>query len=142
MTAGWVVATVVGSAVGSSLLTLALAAALIRWRGRRWLERSSDVAGARIAGRLRATLDEAADEVTGRAATRIRSELGDELAGRADELMPRLREEIHHGFRDALSDVLGARTLGRAGEELARRGASVVEAGLGLLLGRDDDSRS
>jgi hypothetical protein len=137
VTAGWA-ATVVGSAVGSSLLTLALAAALIRWRGRRWLERWGDLAGARIAGQLRDILDRAADE----GAARIRTELGDELAERADELMPRLREEVHRGFRDALADVLGARALGRAGEELARRGTSVVEAGLGLLLGRDDDSRS
>ena len=53
--------------------------------------------------------------------------------------MPRFREQVRDGFKDALADAMRGSVLERAGEELARRGGSILETGVNILFGREDD---
>ena len=53
--------------------------------------------------------------------------------------MPRFREQVRDGFKDAIADAMTGGVLERAGEELARKGESILETGIDILFGRDQN---
>jgi len=94
--------------------------------------------------RVRAEVEAGVTAAAGDALPRIREAVADGVRSAAGEIMPRLRAEVGEGIRQGVVDSVTPETLGRVGEEIARRGASVVESGLGRLLGtrRDHDDES
>jgi hypothetical protein len=104
------------------------------------VRRAVEEGAAQVAPRLRdevsAGVREAAEDVL----PKLREEVRSGVIEGADEVVPRLREEMRQGLESAVDDVLGER-LARAGRGALKTGSSVVEAGLDLLLGRDDRER-
>lgn len=152
MTTIQVILLVCTTAVASSLLTVGLIAVVIRTVGRRMLETEVDEAAGALGARVRDAVEEAADAVLPRLREQVRlgfAEAADEALPRfraeldaaADDVLPQFREQVRDGFKDALADAVTGGVLERAGEELARKGGSILETGLGLLLGRDDDEK-
>jgi hypothetical protein len=140
------------TAVASSLLTVGLIAVVMRTVGRRMLETEVDEAAGALGARVRDAVEEAADSVLPRLREQVRvgfAEAADEslprfraeLDSAAAEVLPRFREQVREGFKDALADAMTGGALERAGEELARRGGSILEAGFNVLLGRDEDEK-
>jgi hypothetical protein len=141
-----------GTAVGSSVLTLGALVLVARIWGRQLLAARIDEAGDLLGSRVRTAVEEAADAVLPRLREQVRlgfAEAADEALPRfraeldaaADDVLPQFREQVRDGFKDALADAVTGGVLERAGEELARKGGSILETGLGLLLGRDDDEK-
>jgi hypothetical protein len=120
--------------------------------GRRLLDARVEEAGELLRGRVRAAVEEAAEAVLPRLREQVREGFAAgadealprfraELDAAADDVLPQFREQVRDGFKDALADAVTGGVLERAGEELARKGGSILETGLGLLLGRDDDEK-
>ena len=119
---------------------------LLRRRLRRAVGAYLDEAGREVEARARAAVGEAAEEVlpsfrdgvregfeeAGEAMLpRVRTEVEAGFRAAAESMLPRFRAEVRDGFREALGPGL----LSKAGEELARKGSSVLEAGLETLFG-------
>ncbi len=147
-----VVLLMLGTAVGSSVLTLAAVLLAARVWGKRLLAARIDEAGHLLGSRVRDAVEEAADAVLPRLREQVRqgfAEAADqalprfraELDAAAAEVLPRFREQVRGGFRDALADAMTGGVLERAGEELARKGGSILETGVNILFGRDDDEK-
>ena len=140
------------AALVSALLTtgvlLAVADRLLRRRLQDGAERAGDV----VARKVRSAVEDAVEE----ALPRLRAEVGGGVrdgasevlpkvrteveAGVSDavvELLPKLRSEVRDGFSEALASAVTGGVLGRAGEELVRKGGNVLE----VLLGSRDDDR-
>jgi len=141
---------VCATSVASSLLTVGVMVLVIRTAGRRMLETQVDEAGSVLGSRVRHAVEEAAESVLPRLREQVRqgfAEAADEalpqfraeLDAAAETVLPRFRQQVRDGFKDALADVMTGGVLERAGEELARRGGSILETGVNLFLGREDD---
>jgi hypothetical protein len=63
------------------------------------------------------------------------------LDAAAEEVLPRFREQVRDGFKDALADAMTGGVLERAGEELARKGESILETGVNILFGREEEEK-
>jgi hypothetical protein len=48
---------------------------------------------------------------------------------------------VRDGFKDALADAMTGGVLERAGEDLARKGGSILETGANILFGREDEEK-
>lgn len=88
---------------------------------------------------IRREVEAGVEAAAERALPRIRQAVEGGVRDAGAELLPALRQQVREGFRDGVAEVVTPETLGRAGEEIARRGASVIETGLELLLGRPRD---
>jgi hypothetical protein len=121
---------------------------------RRWVTTAVGRARAEVVAGARREVEAAADELI----PRLRSELQTGLGERVEEVLPRLRTEVRGGVRDGAEEVLprvraavrggvedaltpeaAGRVIGRASEDLARRGASVLSRSLDLFLGPEPD---
>ena len=153
-TSSLMVLSVLATAVVSSVLTVALVVVCARWFLRRRLAREVDEAAEILARRVQAVIEEASEPILVKLRTgvaegleeageallpRIRGEVAAGVREGADAALPRVRAEVSEGFREALTSALGPRALGKAGEELVRRGSSVIDAGLGLIFGSDSE---
>jgi hypothetical protein len=73
---------------------------------------------------------------------RLRAEVEAGTGAAAERALPDIRDAVAEGMRRGLMDSVSPEGIGRVGEEIARRGASVLEAGLDRLLrNRADDVR-
>ena len=57
----------------------------------------------------------------------------------AESVLPRVRSEVRAGVEEAIASALTGGVLGRAGEDLARKGGSVLNRILRGMDDRDDD---
>jgi hypothetical protein len=141
-----------GAAVCSSVLTLVVLLLVARLWGGRYLDGLMSEAKEQFSTGLRGTVEEAAEAVMPRLREQVRQGFaagGDdalprfraELDAAAEEVLPRFREQVRGGFKDALADAMTGGVLERAGEELARKGESILETGVNILLGRDEEEK-
>lgn len=163
--------------LGTAVLTSLLTVALLVMAGRRWLvrlmEQRMESAGDEMRERVKQGTLEAGDELL----PRFKAEVKAGFAEAAEEILPRLRSEVEQGVRDgadaalpevrdqveagvragadaaipqlrtevgegvreALLTPAGSKLLGKTQERLAKKGSSVLEAGLSILLGPNDE---
>ena len=152
-----IVLLVVGTAVLSAVCTTALLALLadrfLRSRIADQAGAAGDVVAAKVAGAVEATIEGALPRLREEVALgmkqggeellpRFRSEVEGGFSDAAERLLPQFREQVRQGFSDALTSAVTGEVLGKAGEELARKGGSVLDAGLDLLFGKREDDES
>ena len=134
--------------VATALLTIALLATL----GSRFLRARMDAAGDQVAAKVRSAVLEAVDEALPRVREevargvgeageeilpRLRSEVEGGVRDAAEDALPQMREQVRDGFSEALASAVTGGVLGKAGEELVRKGGGVLD----ILLGskREDE---
>ena len=135
----------------SVLLTSVLTAGLVAIVAKRSLKAQVSGAGDEVAARVQSAVTTAIEE----ALPRVRAEVARGLGEAGEELLPRLRSEVETGVRDAamealpqfreqvrdgfseaLASAVTGGVLGKAGEELVRKGGGVLDRLLGF---REDD---
>ena len=115
---------IVGAAVvATALLTTALLAML----GSRFLRTHMDAAGDQVAAKVRSAVTGAVDE----ALPRVREAVEGGVRDGADGSLPRIREQVKDGVSEAIASAVTGGALGKAGEELVRKGGGVLDALLG-----------
>jgi len=152
-----IVLLVVGTAVLSAVCTTALLAALadrfLRSRIADQAGSAGDVVATKVAGAVEASIEEALPRLREEVALgmeqggekllpKFRSEVEGGFSDAAERLLPQFREQVRQGFSDAMASAVTGEVLGKAGEELARKGGSVLDAGLDLLFGNREDDGS
>ena len=145
----------------SSILLTAMVAAfsslvtvLILWlAARRAIERKLAAAGEEIAGKVRSAVEEGAESVIPKIHDAVKSGLDDSVEAAlptvrnevaagvkdgAETVIPTVRREVRDGVEEGIASAVTGGVLGKAGEELARKGSSV----LNRILGGLDDNDS
>jgi len=115
--------------VATALLTDALLAVL----GSRFLRTQVDAAGDQVAAKVRSAVTEAVEE----ALPRVREAVEGGVRDAADGSLPRIREQVRDGVSEAIASAVTGGVLGKAGEELVRKGGGVLDVLLGSR-GNDD----
>ena len=115
--------------VATALLTAALLAVL----GSRFLRTQVDAAGDQVAAKVRSAVTEAVEE----ALPRVREAVEGGVRDAADGSLPRIREQVRDGVSEAIASAVTGGVLGKAGEELVRKGGGVLDVLLGSR-GNDD----
>ena len=115
--------------VATALLTAALLAVL----GSRFLRTQIDTAGDQVAAKVRSAVTEAVEE----ALPRVRAAVEGGVRNAADGSLPRIREQVRDGVSEAIASAVTGGVLGKAGEELVRKGGGVLDVLLGSR-GNDD----
>lgn len=82
--------------------------------------------------RLKRKLKLELEEFAGILKERLRE--GVEEAGK--ELLPKFRNEVSEGFKDALSSALAGELIEETAKRVAKGGTNFVETGINLLLGK------
>ncbi len=133
-------------AVVSSLVTVVVLVVL----GRRSLERRLAAAGDELAAKVRAAVEEGAEAVVPKIRDAVGSGLDDSVASAlptvrnevaagvrdgAESVVPAVRDEVRKGVEEAIASAVTGGVVSKAGEELARKGSSV----LNRILGTSDD---
>jgi len=118
----------VAAVVATAMLTVALLAIL----GSRCLRARIDAAGDQVAAKVRLAVSEAVEE----ALPRVRGAVEGGVRDAADGTLPRIREQVRDGVSEAIASAVTGGALGKAGEELVRKGGGVLDA---LLGSRSDD---
>ncbi|MBI3394343.1 MAG: hypothetical protein HY042_00760, partial [Spirochaetia bacterium] len=59
----------------------------------------------------------------------------------ARELLPEVKKEVAEGFKDALSSAMGGELMDRTAQVAAKTGASFMETGLNILLGKPPERK-
>ena len=142
----------IGSAALSSLVTAGLIVLIARTWGPGFVETQLGHAGGALAAKVRAAVEEAADLVLPRIREQVREgfvsaadealpRFRAELEGASEDALPKFREQVREGFKEALVDAASGGVIERAGEKLVERGGSVLETGLDILFGREDDHK-
>jgi len=145
----------------SSILTTVMVAAfsslvtvLIIWLAvRRVIDRKLVAAGDEIASRVRSAVEEGADAVVPKIRDAVRTGLGESVESAlptvrnevaagvrdgAETVIPTVRREVRDGVEEGIASAVTGGVLGKAGEELARKGSSVLNRILGGLDDRDE----
>ena len=140
------------SALLSALLTAGVLLVVADRLLRRRLEGSAEQVGEVVAGKVRAAVGDAVDEALPRLRSevsggvqdgasevlpKVRREVENGVSDAAEAFLPKLRSEVSEGFSEALASAVTGGVLGRAGEELVRKGGNVLD----VLLGSRDDGR-
>jgi len=117
---------------------------------RKSMDRKLVAAGEELAGRVRTAVEEGAEAVVPKIRDAVRSGLDESVASAlptvrdqvaagvrdgADSVVPRVREEVRQGVEEAIANAVTGGVVGKAGEELARKGTSVLNR---ILRGSDD----
>lgn len=139
-------AVVVLVSVISSLVTLVVVGMVAR----RVMNRRLEEAGMEIAERVRSAVEEGADVVVPKLRDAVRSGLDDSVDSAlptvrkevaagvrdgADSVLPAVREEVRGGVEDGIASAVTGGVVEKAGEELARKGTSVLNR---ILRGSDE----
>jgi hypothetical protein len=126
----------------SSLVTVAVAGFVVR----RLLDRRLAAAGDELAARIRAAVEEGAEAVAPKVREAVRSGLDDSVEGAlptvrdevaagvrdgAESVIPAVRDEVKKGVEEAIASAVTGGVVTRAGEEIARKGTSVLNRILG-----------
>ncbi len=145
----------------SSILSTAMVAAfsslvtvLIIWFAlRRVIDRKLAAAGEEIAGKVRSAVEEGAGAAVPKVRDAVRGGLDDSVAAAlptvrkevaagvkdgAEAVLPTVRREVREGVEEGIASAVTGGVLGKAGEELARKGGSVLNRILGGLDDRDE----
>jgi hypothetical protein len=140
---------IIGAAV---VVTALLTAALLAILGRRFLRTRLDAAGDQLAAKVRMAVTEAVEEALPRVREavaegmgeageeilpRLRAEVEGGVRDAAEDALPQFREQVRDGFSEALASAVTGGVLGKAGEELVRKGGGVLDMILGTR--RDDE---
>lgn len=117
---------------------------------RRFIDARFAAAGDEISLKVKAAVEDGAEAVVPRIREAVRSGLNesvesvlptvrDEVAAGvrtgAESVVPRVREEVRQGVEEAIANAVTGGVVGKAGEELARKGSSVLNR---ILRGIDD----
>lgn len=94
---------------------------------KRRLDARMGTAGDEVAAKVRTAVVDAVDE----ALPRVRDEVARGVRDAADEALPRIREQVREGVSEAIASAVTGGMIGKAGEELVRRGGGVLDALLG-----------
>ena len=113
--------------------TAFLTAALLAIFGSRFLRAQIDAAGDQVAAKVRSAVTEAVEE----ALPRVREAVEGGVRDAADGSLPRIREQVRDGVSEAIASAVTGGVLGKAGEELVRKGGGVLDVLLGSR-GNDD----
>jgi len=147
-----IVLSIGAAALLSALVTTAAVLFVANRYLRRRLDARAEQVGEVVAGKVRAAVEAAVsealprlrDEVSGgvqegaaEMLPKVRHEVANGVSDAAEELLPRLRSQVREGFSEALASAVTGGVLGRAGEELVRKGGDVLD----ILLGARDDDR-
>jgi len=139
-------AVVVLVSVVSCLVTLAVVGLVAR----RVMNRRLEDVGMEIAGRVQEAVKEGAEAVVPKLREAVRSGLDDSVdtalptvrkevaagvSDGAESVLPAVRQEIRDGVEDAIASAVTGGVVEKAGEELARKGTSV----LNRILGGSDE---
>ena len=119
----------VAAVVATAVLTVALLGIL----GSRFLRVRMDAAGDQVAAKVRSAVNEAVEE----ALPRVRGAVEGGVRDAADEALPRIREQVSDGVSEAIASAVTGGALGKAGEELVRKGGGILDALLGPRSDRD-----
>ena len=112
---------IAGAAVmATALLTATLLAVL----GSRFLRTQIDTAGDQVAAKVRSAMTES----VGEALPRVRDAVEGGVRDGADGSLPRIREQVKDGVSEAIASAVTGGALGKAGEELVRKGGGVLDA--------------
>ena len=141
---------ILGTALVSSGLTAVILILVVRLWGRRYLSMQLIEASDMMAVKLRTAVEEAADAVIPRIREQVEEGFGTaanealpsfraQLDEAAEAALPRFRKQVREGFKEALSDAVSGGVLEQAGEEIARKGGSILQTGLDLISGRQDE---
>ena len=96
---------------------------------------SADELLPRFRDEVKGGFSDAADEIL----PKLKSEVGEGVESGAERVLPRLRQEVTEGVKDGLIGVIDPEVVARAGENVAKAGSSVIEKGLNLFFGRDEE---
>lgn len=126
---------------------------LILWLiARKAVDRKLVQAGNEIAGRVRSAVEEGAEAAVPKIRDAVRSGLDDSVESAlptvrkevaagvrdgAESIVPKVRGEVRDGVEEAIASAVTGGVMGKAGEELARKGSSVLNRILGGLDDRD-----
>ena len=66
----------------------------------------------------------------------IKEKLREGVLEAGTELMPEFREEVRDGFKEALTAVASGDIIEQTARNMAKNSQTIVEQGLGMLLGR------
>lgn len=137
---------VVAASVFSSGLT-----AVVFWLvAKNSVDRKIAGAAEEIAGRVRAAVEEGAEAVVPKIRDAVRSGLDESVTSvlptvreevaagvrdGAESVVPKVRDEVRLGVEEAIASAVTGGVVGKAGEELARKGSSVLNR---ILRGMDD----
>jgi hypothetical protein len=113
----------VAAVVATALLTVAILAIL----GPRFLRSRMDKASDQMAAKVRTAVTEAVDD----AIPRVRGAVEAGVRNAADGSLPRIRAQVSEGVSEAIASAVTGGVLGKAGEELVRKGGGVLDALLG-----------
>ena len=130
----------------SSLVTV-----LILWlAARRAIDRKLAAAGDEIASRVRSAVEEGAEAVVPKVHDAVKSGLNESVEAAlptvrkevaagvkdgAEAVIPTVRREVREGVEEGIASAITGGVVGKAGEELARKGGSVLNR---ILRGLDD----
>jgi len=138
--------TIVGISVLSSVVTALVVGLVMRAAVKRRLA----TAGEEISAKVRAAVEEGAeavapkirdavrsglDDAVGTALPTVRDEVAAGVRDGADSVVPKLRAEVRTGVEEAIAAAVTGGVVAKAGEELARKGSSV----LNRILGTSDE---
>jgi len=121
---------IVGAAV---MATAVLTTAILATLGSRFLRVRMDEAGDQMAVKVRIAVSEAVEE----AIPKMRGAVEGGVRDAADETLPRIREQVSDGVSEAIASAVTGGALGKAGEELVRKGGGILDALLGPRSDRD-----
>lgn len=145
-----IVALVGGTAVLTALVTTALMWLVARRLLRSRLTATVDTAGDVVAEKVRRAVLEAVDEIlpevrqhvsrgVGEAGETILPRLRHEVQGGVQDAvetaLPEVRRQVRSGVTEAIASAVSGGAVSKAGEEMLRKGGSVLDAGLDLILG-------
>jgi len=135
-----------------SVLSSVVTVLILLLVARKAINRKLAQAGNEIAGRVRSAVEEGAEAVVPKIRDAVRSGLDDSVksvlptvrkevaAGvrdGAESIVPEVRGEVRDGVEEAIASAVTGGVMGKAGEELARKGSSVLNRILGGLDDRD-----
>ncbi len=117
---------------------------------KRTVDQRLAAAGEELAARVRAAVEEGAEAVVPRIRDAVRAGLDESVASAlptvreqvaegvrdgAEPVVSRVRDEVRLGVEEAIASAVTGGVVGKAGEELARKGTSVLNR---ILRGMDD----
>lgn len=129
-----------------SVLSSAVTVLVLALIAKRTLERRLTSVGDELAGRVRAAVEEGAESVVPRVRDAVRSGLDDSINASlptvrdevaagvrdgAESVVPQIRDEVRGGVEEAVASAITGGVVEKAGGELARKGASVLNRILG-----------
>jgi hypothetical protein len=143
------------SSIGLTLLVACVSALVtvlvVLGLARRAVDSKLAAAGEEIADKVRSAVEEGAEAVVPKIRDAVRSgldasveealptvrhEVAAGVREGAETVVPHVRDEVRRGVEEAITQAVTGGVIGRAGEELARKGGSVLNR---ILRGTDND---